>query len=299
MIEDGYPIADSSWKPTPGAQAGALILDYAIKKNNRKYWVCHCLACGRTNVEKREDNLKTGAIGGKIYASGRIDKGTRSCGCKQKKAFKNPNLLGKIEEDLTGQIFYNWKVIQKTSLQDSNSSWIYLCQSTINSLYYDLISGRHLKDGRLPSAKLASKKYIEIQESILNFKSKKPKMSKGEEQIYSLLKSNNIHGCWQYKFLDCKDYLPLPFDFFIQNKYVIEYDGEQHFKYCSLFDTTEESFSIRRSHDFLKNKYCFENKIPIIRIPYNAIFDINDLKLETTRYLLTPENEAKYYLNQN
>ena len=28
MIEDGYPIADLSWKPIPGAQAGALILDY-------------------------------------------------------------------------------------------------------------------------------------------------------------------------------------------------------------------------------------------------------------------------------
>lgn len=43
------------------------------------------------------------------------------------------------------------------------------------------------------------------------------------------------------------------------------------------------------------NNYCFRNNIPIIRIPYDAKYTITDLKLETTRFLLTPENEQSYY----
>ena len=47
--------------------------------------------------------------------------------------------------------------------------------------------------------------------------------------------------------------------------------------------------------NLIKNKYCFDNNIPLIRIPYNAEYTIDDLKLETTRFLLTPENEEEYY----
>ena len=37
MIEDGYPIfKENEWKAIPGAQAGALILDYKIS-NKPKY----------------------------------------------------------------------------------------------------------------------------------------------------------------------------------------------------------------------------------------------------------------------
>lgn len=294
MINDGYPIFNKEeWKAKPGAQAGALILDYSINKNGRTYWVCHCLACGNSYVEKREDNLKAGAVGGIVYSSGRINKGTRSCGCKQKNQFKNPNTTGKINEDLTGQILEGWKLIEKTPILDSNRSFYYLCQSTINSNYYDLLSIRHLKDGYVAKAKNANKKYIELQEQLLA-DIKKPKMSHGEEYILSLLKKANIHGNYQYSFSECKDKMPLPFDFYIENKYVIEYDGEQHFVPNSFFGG-EEGFNIRRSHDLIKNKYCFDHNIPIIRIPYNVIFELSDLKLETTKFLLTKEKEKEYY----
>ena len=45
----------------------------------------------------------------------------------------------------------------------------------------------------------------------------------------------------------------------------------------------------------MKNKYCFKHNIPIIRISYYADYTLEDLKLETTRFLLTPENEEEYY----
>ena len=89
------------------------------------------------------------------------------------------------------------------------------------------------------------------------------------------------------------------FDFFVNNKYIIEYDGSQHFKYTGTGWDTQEHFERTRKNDLIKNKYCFNNNIPIIRILYNKEYDLNDLKLETTRFLLTPENEGDYYSNKN
>ena len=49
----------------------------------------------------------------------------------------------------------------------------------------------------------------------------------------------------------------------------------------------------------MKNKYCFKHNIPIIRIPYYADYTLEDLKLERTRFLLTPENEGEYYAKRS
>jgi len=96
----------------------------------------------------------------------------------------------------------------------------------------------------------------------------------------------------------------LKFDFAIFNNdhllYLIEYDGNQHFEY--FYDSNykgwnnKENFEKTRSNDLLKNKYCFEHSIPLIRIPYDKTYDINDLKIETTHFLITPQNEKDYYL---
>lgn len=167
MIEDGYPIIEESkWKAIPGAQAGALILDYPIKERP-KYWACHCLQCGNPYVEKRIDNLKIGAIGGKVYASGRRCNGTRSCGCKQKKQFVKANTQGLINEDLTGQVLNGWKLIEKTFMKDSNRSFKYLVQSIVHPECYDILSIRHLKDGYVAQSNLAKQDYLTTQKSIL------------------------------------------------------------------------------------------------------------------------------------
>ena len=79
-------------------------------------------------------------------------------------------------------------------------------------------------------------------------------------------------------------------DFFINNQYMLEYDGEGHF-----FQVGNWNFEKQHQYDLIKNKYCFDNNIPLIRIPYDAEYTIDDLKLETTRFLLTPENEKEYY----
>lgn len=117
--------------------------------------------------------------------------------------------------------------------------------------------------------------------------------SRGEQQIIiylNILFPSNYIG--QKRF----DNLPLlKFDFYINNKYIIEYDGEQHFKYRNEGWNTYEHLQKTRERDLIKNKYCFDNNIPLIRIPYDADYTIDDLKLETTRFLLTPEKEKNYY----
>ena len=120
--------------------------------------------------------------------------------------------------------------------------------------------------------------------------------SKNEEKIIKLLTENNIPFGYQI------DYLDLPgkkFDFHIgtnlEKGYIIEYDGQQHFFYTGTGWDTQEHYERTHANDLIKNKYCFENNIPLIRIPYDADYTINDLKLETTRFLLTPENEKDYY----
>lgn len=93
------------------------------------------------------------------------------------------------------------------------------------------------------------------------------------------------------------------FDFAIFNNNqlicLIEYDGQQHFESRdNSYWNTKDNLENTHKNDLLKNKYCFDHKIPLIRIPYNKTYTIDDLKLETTRFLLTPENENEYYENR-
>ena len=106
-----------------------------------------------------------------------------------------------------------------------------------------------------------------------------------------MLSKNNLSFIYQYRFSDLKT---KEFDFYINNEYIIEYDGQQHFDIVANWGDKEKFIRTRLS-DKEKNQYCFNNNIPLIRIPYNAEYTIEDLKLETTRFLLTPENEQEYY----
>ena len=105
--------------------------------------------------------------------------------------------------------------------------------------------------------------------------------SHGENQIAWWLKNNNIQYISQYKFNDCKDKLPLPFDFFLyQYNICIEYDGKQHFEPIDWFGG-EDSLKIRQYHDAIKTKYCEDNNIILLRIAYNQ--NINE---ELEKFLL-------------
>lgn len=77
-------------------------------------------------------------------------------------------------------------------------------------------------------------------------------------------------------FSDCRDINPLPFDFYLPNSnQIIEFDGKQHFDQSSLFYHT--TLSDQKSHDEIKNKYCKDNNIGLLRIPYWEINNINSI----------------------
>ena len=106
--------------------------------------------------------------------------------------------------------------------------------------------------------------------------------SKGERRIRIWLENNNIDYIHQHKYEDCKDIHPLPFDFYISTYNVlIEYDGEQHFRPIDLFGG-QEYFEYIQKHDAIKNEYCKNNGIPLLRIPY---YKYNNIEEELNNFL--------------
>jgi len=92
--------------------------------------------------------------------------------------------------------------------------------------------------------------------------------SKGEKAIAHYLDNKNIQYIRQKRFNDCKNILPLPFDFYIHDKLLIEYDGKQHYEPIDFFGG-EEGFKYIQQNDKIKNQYCLDNNIKLIRIKYN------------------------------
>ncbi len=110
--------------------------------------------------------------------------------------------------------------------------------------------------------------------------------SKFELSVQSFLDEHNIYFIPQYKFKNCKDKNPLPFDFFLP-KYntVIETDGEGHYipiKWSSNFTDDDAQMQLRlvQKHDKIKNNYCIKNNINIIRIPYWEKNNMRDILIQ-------------------
>ena len=83
--------------------------------------------------------------------------------------------------------------------------------------------------------------------------------------ICDYLESKGILYEREYKFKNCKYKKLLPFDFYIPFKNIcIEYDGEFHYKETSLMNNLE----LQKMRDDIKTKYCKNNNIKLIRIPY-------------------------------
>ena len=101
--------------------------------------------------------------------------------------------------------------------------------------------------------------------------------SKGERRIRKFLKENKISFKEQKRFKDCRNKLPLPFDFYVfinKRKILIEYDGTHHFgigKYANKSVI---------ENDLIKNNYAIKNNIKLIRIPYTKLKLIEEILLK-------------------
>lgn len=178
---------------------------------------------------------------------------TQSCGCIK-------------TVDLTGQRFGKLIAIRPTEKR-SGRSIVWECKCECGNLAY--ISTRNLRCGDTNSCGCLT--------------------SKGETAIASILQHNNIVHEVQKTFETCR--LPdtnskARFDFFINNHYLIEFDGSQHFFANEHFWNTEKNFQKTQERDKYKNQWCKDNNIPLIRIPYTKLdtLCIEDLLLETTQF---------------
>ena len=216
----------------------------------------HCKCkCGKEKNISTRD-LTTGAV--------------KSCGCRKYLQI-NPG-------DKFGKLTVLSKIKDKYS---SSGAFLYDCKCDCGTPHH-IVVGSYLVNEKVKSCGCGQS------------------ISYNEEIINNLLRQSNISFIREYKDKTLNKLhptygKPMSFDFYINNQYIVEFDGQQHFFYINSGWDTKEHFERTRRNDLIKNQYCFDNNIPLIRIPYDAEYDLNDLKLETTRFLLTKENEKEYY----
>lgn len=235
-------------------------------KRGKAYWMCHCTLCDKTTKLVSGSHLR----GGK----------STSCGCTKMEKMRQASI-----KQEAGKV-YGYLKVERMATEDE------LPRQDVQSIYWNctclkcgrnnvIVKGDYLRNGDTSSCGCIQ--------------------SKNESKIAIMLNRLNFNYKQQYRFQDLtsteRQCDTLPFDFAIFNNdtllFIIEYDGIQHFS--KEHQWSSSGFETTRKNDLLKNKYCFEHNIPIIRIPYDQDYDLNDLKLETTRFLLTPKNEQEYY----
>lgn len=185
---------------------------------------------------------------------------TKSCGCLQRERTSEA-----CKKDLTGLRFGKWTVIKETEghILGQPTYWDCICDCGTKSS----IDARNLTSGASQSCGC--------------------ERSRGERLISMLLTENKLSFIKEKTFPDLLSEKGnrLRFDFFVENKYLIEYDGQQHYEneFDNLYSRPE-----LKVHDAMKNKYCKDNHIPLIRIPYTHYKNlcIKDLLLETSDFLI-------------
>lgn len=210
------------------------VIDGPIIKNKKTYWVCKC-DCGKIKTV-RADQLKSGT--------------TKSCGCFKNNVLKNYNKVNK-PVDLTNKKSGKLLALEPTNQRSQDGRVIWKCQCDCGNICY-----------------VDTHSFLEQKKSSCGCL-----ISKGENLIYNLLTKANIPFETQKSFESCRfpdtNYLA-KFDFYVNNKYLIEYDGEQHFYYKTNPYTwnTKENYLKVKEHDKFKDQWCKNNNIPLIRISY-------------------------------
>ena len=113
--------------------------------------------------------------------------------------------------------------------------------------------------------------------------------SNGEINIKNILERNNIKFDVQKTFDGCINKRKLKFDFYLPNYNIcIEFDGEQHFKIIEKWGG-QERLNIQQKMDQIKNEYCKNNNIHLVRIKYDEnILEKLENILKITPLITTP-----------
>lgn len=184
---------------------------------------------------------------------------TKSCGCQNTQSRKMNVLKAQqaARLDLTGQQFGELTAICPTDERRGNSI-VWECKCSCGRTHF--APANELNAGRVESCGCTTD-------------------SKGVRRIKRILTENNIPYIAEWTPEDCR--FPdtganARFDFYINNSFLLEYDGIQHFKERDT-DFFRDSLAKCQEHDAFKNLWCKEKKIPLKRIPYT---ELNNLTLE-------------------
>ena len=231
-------------------------------------WLCRCTLCNNT----------VKLVSGSHLRSGR----STSCGCTKMEKMRQASIKHE-EGKMYGFLYVNRMATEEEKPRQNVEGVYWNCTCTKCGRENVIVKGDYLRNGDTKSCGCIQ--------------------SVNESKIATLLSMLDISYKQQFTFDDLtstgRNCDRLLFDFAIYHKhthvllYLLEYDGIQHFS--RNHEWSEGGYETTHTNDLLKNKYCFERRIPLIRIPYDAEYELNDLRLETTRYLLTPENEKEYY----
>lgn len=241
-----------------GKRFGCLtvICDTGKRVQRKVVWECIC-DCGNT-CTVLSTNLTTGR--------------TSSCGCKRYEIIAD-HYRDKCPKN--GDIVNGTKVLDYQYIPNyrGNNDCYLLCECKFCGNHF-WVKQTLLKSGNTKSCGCIKK-------------------STGEKTIEKILISNNIQFEREKTFDDCYDtkkFAKCRFDFYVDKKYLIEYDGPQHYKYYNYKSAwfSPQTISTIQRRDQYKNDWCISNDIPLIRIPYYALstLTIDDLQIETSKYLI-------------
>lgn len=113
------------------------------------------------------------------------------------------------------------------------------------------------------------------------------KESIGSETITKWLDEKGFYYIKEYRFSDCRNIRPLPFDFYLPDHDIcIEYDGEQHFRPVRHLGG-KDHYDKTVKNDKIKNDYCRDNNIELIRISYYENKNISNILEEYFKHVNT------------
>lgn len=226
-------------KELSGQRFGRLIPLYPLKERKRGNVVWHCQCdCGNEH-----DVIAADLISGHI----------KSCGCYNLDKIRERNTI-----DITGQRFGKLIAIKSTNKIDPKSKmflWEFKC---------DCGTTKTLPVGWVTCGNTTSCGCTK---------------SRGETAVANALKNASITFYQQHSFSQCTNKektRKLYFDFYLPDySCCIEYDGEQHFFANHRTWNTEENLTKTQERDEIKDLYCTQNNILLIRISYLNYNKIN------------------------
>lgn len=186
---------------------------------------------------------------------------TQSCGCLQSERIAELNY-----NDLTGYISdYDVKAI-RPKYQNNYGVWIWEFECPLCGNHFDALPA-NVKSNTVICCGCSN-------------------ASSGELIVKHILDDNNVNYQFQYGFPDCRYKKMLLFDFAIftsndELQFLIEYDGKQHYKPIDFFGGID-AFKESQIRDEIKNKYCKEHNIKLVRLKYDLTEDeIKDIIINT------------------